>query len=106
MTSSTPRPSSPSWTIFIELTHLTLALIDLQGKVLVGVGWQDICTKFHRVHPETCRRCLESDTILSRGVPPGSFKLYKCKNNMWTMATPVVVAGKHVGNLFIGQFLV
>ena len=56
---------------FYELTHLTLALIDLQGKVLVGVGWQDICTKFHRVHPETCRRCLESDTILSRGVTSG-----------------------------------
>ena len=24
---------------------------------------------------------------------------------MWDMATPVMVGGKHVGNLFMGQFL-
>jgi PAS domain S-box-containing protein len=90
---------------FYQLTHLPIGLIDLQGKVLVVVGWQDICAKFHRNHPETCQRCLESDTILSRDVPPGTYKMYKCKNNMWDMATPVMVGGKHVGNLFLGQFL-
>ncbi len=90
---------------FYKLTHLPMGLLDLQGKVLVGVGWQDICTKFHRVHPETCRRCVESDTILSQDVSPGTFKLYKCKNNMWDMVTPVMIGGKHVGNLFMGQFL-
>ncbi len=37
---------------FYQLAHIPMALLDLKGKVLVGVGWQDICTKFHRVHPE------------------------------------------------------
>ena len=89
---------------FYELAHIPMAIIDLKGKVLVGVGWQEICTKFHRVHPETCRHCIESDTQLTAGVPPGEFRLYKCKNNMWDVATPIMVGGRHVGNLFTGQF--
>ncbi|MHB9097420.1 MAG: CheR family methyltransferase [Syntrophales bacterium] len=89
---------------FHELASVPMSIIDLEGRVLVGVGWQEICTRFHRVHPETCRYCLESDTLLSSGIPPGESQLYKCKNNMWDIATPIMVAGKHVGNVFSGQF--
>ena len=89
---------------FHELAHIPMAIIDLQGKVLVGAGWQDVCTKFHRVHPETCKHCIESDTQLSAGVASGEFKLYRCKNNMWDVATPIMVGGRQVGNLFTGQF--
>jgi PAS domain S-box-containing protein len=56
---------------FYQLTHIPMAIIDNKGTVLVGVGWQDICTKFHRIHPETCKYCVESDTQLSAGVPVG-----------------------------------
>ncbi|HWQ48555.1 MAG TPA: PocR ligand-binding domain-containing protein [Methanosarcina sp.] len=87
-----------------ELTHATIALVDLKGNILVNVGWQDICTKFHRVHPETCKHCMESDTKLSRGNAPGEFKIYRCKNNMWDVATPLIVDGQHIGNIFSGQF--
>jgi len=89
---------------FYELARIPMSIIDLKGKVLVGVGWQDICTKFHRVHPETCKHCIESDTQLSAGLTVGESKLYKCKNNMWDIATPIMVDGKHVGNVFSGQF--
>ncbi len=89
---------------FYELARLPMAIIDLNGKVLVGVGWQHICTHFHRVHPQTCANCIESDTMLTRGVPAGEFRLYKCKNHMWDVATPLITGGKHVGNLFSGQF--
>ncbi len=89
---------------FYKLAHITMALVDLKGNVLVGVGWQDICTRFHRIHPEACKHCTESDTKLSSGVSPGEFKMYKCKNNMWDIATPIIVGGQHVGNAFSGQF--
>jgi two-component system CheB/CheR fusion protein len=89
---------------FYKLAHMPMSIIDLKGRLLVGIGWQEICMKFHRVHPETCRNCIESDLQLSAGVPPGEFKLYKCKNNMWDVATPIIVGGKQVGNLFMGQF--
>jgi len=89
---------------FYRLARIPLSIVDLQGRMLVGVGWQEICTRFHRVHPETCRHCMESDTQLSAGIAPGQCRLYKCKNNMWDIATPLLVGGKHVGNLFSGQF--
>jgi PAS domain S-box-containing protein len=89
---------------FYTFAHIPMAVIDLNGVVLVGVGWQDICTRFHRVHPETCKYCIESDTQLTAAVPPGGYKLYKCKNNLWDVATPVIVGGQHVGNIFTGQF--
>ena len=81
-----------------------MSMIDAKGELLVGVGWQDICTKFHRAHPESCRNCIESDTQLSSGVPPGECRLYKCKNKMWDIATPITIGGQHVGNIFSGQF--
>jgi signal transduction histidine kinase/CheY-like chemotaxis protein len=87
-----------------EILRIPMAVIDLQGRVLVGVGWQDVCTKFHRVHPETCRHCIESDTQLTAGVPEGECRLYRCKNGLWDVATPLVVGGHRVGNLFMGQF--
>jgi PAS domain S-box-containing protein len=89
---------------FYDLVRIPMAVIDLKGRVIVGAGWQEICTKFHRVHPETCRYCVKSDTELTTGVSPGRYKLYKCKNNMWDCATPIIVGGKHVGNVFAGQF--
>ncbi len=89
---------------YYKFAHIPMALIDLKGNVLVSIGFQDICTRFHRVHPETCKHCVESDTKLSAGVAPGEFKLYRCKNNLWDITTPLVMGGKHVGNLFSGQF--
>lgn len=89
---------------FYKTTGILGAVLDISGKVLVAVGWQDICTKFHRCYPESLKNCTESDTVLTSGVPVGTFKQYRCKNNMWDMVTPLEVAGRHVGNVFIGQF--
>lgn len=87
-----------------EVAHIPMSVIDREGNVLAGVGWQDICTKFHRVNPESRRHCVESDTELSAGVPAGEFRLYRCKNNMWDVATPIMVEGEPVGSVFSGQF--
>ena len=89
---------------FYKLAHIPMGLTDLKGNVLVSAGWQEICTKFHRVNPEACKHCVESDINLSTGVAPGEYKLYKCKNNMWDVVTPIMVEGQHVGNILSGQF--
>jgi PAS domain S-box-containing protein len=89
---------------FHQLTKIGVAIVDMEGNVLVATGWQDICTQFHRKHPELLQNCVESDVELSAGIEPGSFKAYHCKNNMWDIATPIVVGGNQVGNLFLGQF--
>ncbi|MFZ2955521.1 MAG: PocR ligand-binding domain-containing protein [Candidatus Ozemobacteraceae bacterium] len=87
------------------LTGIGVGIIDLKGNVLVRTGWQDICVKFHRVAPESCKFCYESDVFLSNGVLPGTFKAYRCKNNMWDIASPIMLRDKHIGNIFLGQFL-
>ncbi len=40
-------------------------------KRLVATGWQDICTSFHREHPETLRGCLESDLEINKRLVQG-----------------------------------
>jgi len=90
---------------FHKLTGMVFAILDLKGTVLVAAGWQEICTRYHRVHPETARHCRESDLELTRGISPGEYKIYRCKNNMWDVSTPFMVGGRHIGNLFMGQFL-
>lgn len=87
-----------------KVTHMGFALADLRGNILVGTGWQDICTRFHRINDETCKNCIESDTSLASGVNRGQIRLYKCKNNMWDVVTPLYIGDKHVGNVFFGQF--
>ncbi len=89
---------------FYKLTGTGVGIIDLKGNIFVGTGWQDICTKFHRIHPETQKNCIESDCYLTENVKKGQYLAYKCKNNMWDIVTPIFIGGKHAGNLFLGQF--
>ncbi len=89
---------------FYKLTGIGVAVVDSDGTVLVATGWQDICTKFHRIHPVTRANCIESDTILGSGGETGTFKIYKCKNNMWDISTPILVGGRQLGSIFLGQF--
>lgn len=90
---------------YYALTGIGVGIIDLKGTVLVGTGWQDICVKFHRAVAESCAFCSQSDITLSSGVPPGTFREYRCKNNMWDIATPIMLGDRHIGNIFLGQFL-
>ncbi len=65
---------------------------------------EDICTKFHRVHPEASKYCVESDINLALAATPRELKLYKCKNNMWDIVTPITLDDEYVGYVFSGQF--
>lgn len=91
---------------FFQFTGIPLGIIDIRGNVLIASGWKDICTKFHRKNPETCARCLESDTVLASQLKAGQqFNLYKCKNGLIDVASPIIIDDVHLGNVFIGQFL-
>ncbi len=85
-------------------TGMPIGIIDLKGNVLVKVGWQDICKKFHRIHTKTLKNCIQSNIALSSGVQKGEFRAYRCLNNMWDIVTPLFIGDRHVGNIFFGQF--
>ena len=91
---------------FTNASGAATAILDMEGNVLVATGWHEICTRFHRIHPMTCARCVESDTILASGLEKGEkYNLYQCRNGLVDVAMPIVVEGVHVGNIFTGQFL-
>lgn len=91
-------------------TGIPVGILDLQGEVLVASGWQSICTDFHRRHPDMAARCRQSDqTILARLQQPGSldecgFVEYTCQNGLIDAALPILIDGRHLATLFIGQY--
>ena len=86
-----------------QATGINHALIDVESKVLTAVGWQKICTGFHRVHPATCARCLESDQYILSHLNDGPYVGYRCPQGLTDYCTPVVIEGEHLANLFTGQ---
>jgi ligand-binding sensor protein len=92
---------------YLEVIGLPVAIIDFNGHVLASSNWQRICMEFHRVHHGTLTRCLESDRSLSRQMQEGKeYAIYRCKNGLTDCATPIIIEGQHIANLFIGQFFI
>ena len=91
---------------FSEALGIANAVLDVDGTVIVHAGWQDVCVGFHRVNAETCRRCVESDTSLAESMVRGApYAIYPCHNGLVDAAAPIIVADKHVANIFTGQLL-
>ncbi len=85
--------------------RVPIGIIDaIDGKVLVGAGWQDICVKFHRANPESRQRCIESDLAISQRTRGGERYGCRCANGMWDIGIPILVHQRVLATLFLGQF--
>ncbi len=89
---------------YSKIAGCAMAIIDVNGTVIVAAGWQKICTCFHRVHPQTKKYCRESDCFIKEKLKTDKPIDYKCKNGLWDVAFPVFIEDKHIVNIFIGQF--
>lgn len=89
-----------------KLTGMTYAILDPDDNTLIAAGWQDICTRFHRIHPTTCARCHESDAYIKAHLndSPNQLLEYRCKNGLVDIAIPIVICGQHQATFFTGQF--
>lgn len=89
-----------------HLTGILSAILDTDGNIIMAVGWQDICTRFHRANPISCARCRESDTYINANLHncTEGFLEYRCGNGLWDVAMPIMVEGKHMATFFTGQF--
>lgn len=91
---------------YYRLIRIPVAIIDLQANVLLSSRWQRICAQFHRVHPQTCKRCVESDNTLASQLEEGAeHTIYRCLNGLTDCASPIIINGSHIANVMIGQFL-
>ena len=81
------------------------AILDNDGKILTAVAWQDICTKFHRINPQCEKECIKSDRYILEHLHEASPAIsYTCPHGLIDNAIPIIIDGKHLGNLFTGQF--
>lgn len=81
------------------------AIIDINGKILTAVAWQDICTKFHRAHPECEKECIKSDQYILAHLESANPAIsYQCPHGLVDNAAPIIINGQHLGNFFTGQF--
>jgi PAS domain S-box-containing protein len=88
-----------------EIYPFPSAIIDNEGNVLTATAWQDVCTKFHRTHPEVSAACRASDQyILSHIGEAKPAVTYRCPHGLVDNAIPIVIGGKHLANYFTGQF--
>ena len=92
---------------YSDAVGMSGAILDVSGKILVASRWRDICTRFHRVNEQTAARCLESDTLLGTELKEGEkFSLYQCHNGLNDAAAPIVIDGRRLGSIYVGQFLI
>ena len=90
-----------------KLHSLPSAIIDTEGDILTTTAWQDICTKFHRANPETEQQCLESERRISAELlEEAPHVIYRCPLGLVETATPIIIEGKHLGNIFSGQLFI
>jgi len=90
---------------FNKSTGFVTAILDFDGNVLSKSGWRQICTEFHRINPETAKKCTISDTELAGKMAEGeTYHFYKCLNGLIDVSVPLVINGEHIANLFSGQF--
>ncbi len=89
-----------------RITGIVSAILDNEENILVAVGWEDICTRFHRVHPVTSVRCRESDGFYKAHLAESreGYINYKCRNGLWDVAMPIFIGGEHLATIFTGQF--
>jgi len=90
---------------FYAATGIPYGLHDENNNVVSGKGWQDICTHFHRVCPQTECRCKQSDSYIAAHLYDGPYVGYKCMNGLMDFGTPIIVEGQHLASIFLGQFL-
>jgi len=84
---------------------LPMSIVDAyDSSILVQAGWTDICLNFHRAFQLSSKRCIESDNVIKDYLAEKEFHQYKCKNGMWHVAIPILVAGRHLATMFLTQF--
>ncbi|MHB8126699.1 MAG: PocR ligand-binding domain-containing protein [Desulfitobacteriaceae bacterium] len=108
---------------FYSAAHILLTVLDTDANILIAVGWQDICAKFHRVNTETEILCKQSNLYIKNYLNDHIINnnnnlikkdnilnseaniCYKCANGLINVAAPIIIDGEHLATVYTGQFL-
>jgi len=90
---------------FYEAVGVPVGIMDGDRRWLVQIGWQQICTDFHRAHPLSRKTCLQSDEKILQHLQGDDYLSYPCPHGLVEVAFPILLDGKSLGTFFMGQFL-
>jgi diguanylate cyclase (GGDEF)-like protein/PAS domain S-box-containing protein len=90
---------------FYQATGIPNGVVDANGELLCMSSGDNACAVFHRSHPVATERCRDSNLELVRDLRDGCVAGGLCKNGLMDYATPVVIEGRQLATLFLGQIL-
>lgn len=90
---------------FFQATGIPNGVVDASGGLLSLSAGENVCTCFHRANPKSAERCRDSNLDIMRDLRDGCVAGGHCRNGLMDYATPVVIEGRHLATLFLGQVL-
>lgn len=90
---------------FFQATGIPNGIVDTNGELLSMSSGENACSVFHRTQSEAADLCRDSNLELVRDLRDGCVAGGLCRNGLMDYATPVVVEGRQLATLFLGQVL-
>lgn len=92
---------------FSKLTGYTVGFVKQDDReVLISSGWTDICKTYHRGTDTSAHICAESNAELTKNLDETKkISMKQCQHGMVDGATPIIIDGEHLADLFSGQVL-
>jgi diguanylate cyclase (GGDEF)-like protein/PAS domain S-box-containing protein len=90
---------------FFQATGIPNGVVDVSGELLSLSAGENACTRFHRACPKTEALCRESNIAIMHDLRDGHVAGGICRNGLMDYATPVVIDGRQLATLFLGQVL-
>lgn len=90
---------------FFQATGIPNGVVDTNGELLSMSSGENACSMFHRTQSEAADLCRDSNLELVRNLRDGCVVGGLCRNGLMDYATQVVVEGRQLATLFLGQVL-
>ncbi|MEA2111921.1 MAG: diguanylate cyclase [Campylobacterota bacterium] len=92
---------------FSKLTGYTVGFVKQDNReVLISSGWTDICKTYHRGTDSSAYICAQSNAELTQSLDETKkTSMKQCQHGMVDGATPIIIDGEHLADLFSGQVL-
>lgn len=89
-----------------KVAGIPIGIMGSDDVFYIRAGWQRICLDFHRTHPITFQKCLESDRYLMNHLHDmdKDYVEYKCQNGFTDIAMPIFIGEEFIATVFLGQF--
>lgn len=88
-----------------NISGLPSTIFDINGEKLTDSGWEELCTKFYRSNPEANLVCQSNKRgLIGKVIKGKSYVVDKCPFGINSIGSPIIVDGKPIAVITIGQF--